>query len=77
MGLVVNKSFRKIRADITKKSDKLYSYLYDNSGNLYSDDWTKLHNKIYEKLLSICNDLVEEISNLDEIEIPNYDKEAK
>ena len=73
MGKVVNKSFCQVRRSIAKKSDKLMIFLQDNSGNLFDDDWKIKHNKIYERLQELCCDVIEEISNLDEIEVPDYD----
>lgn len=73
MGRVVNKSFERVRKDIAKKSEKLLSFLQDNNGNLYGD-WTTKQSKMYDKLNALLLDLSEEIFNLDEIEVPEFEK---
>jgi hypothetical protein len=77
MGRVVNKSFKRVRKDIRKKADKLLHFLehLDKMGSLQeTEDWTAQQNSLYETLGDSCFDLMEEISNLDEIEVPDYKK---
>jgi len=73
MGVVVNKSFNRVRRDIDKKSYKLLTFLEDNVEQL-SADWTPKQDKIYMKLSSLSYSLLEEINNLDEVDVPEYGK---
>lgn len=73
MGVVVNKSFERVRRDIARKSDKLFEFLKENSGNLYGE-WTSKQNRIYERLSGLSESLCEEISFIDEVEVPEFSK---
>lgn len=79
MGIVVNKSFKQVRKSIGTKANKLLCLLekYPQEIGLsgYKEvKWSAKQNKIYCKLTNLCDSLVEELSNLDEIEIPDYEK---
>lgn len=74
MGQVVNKSFNKLEKNIAKKYEKLLDFLIENNGNLY-DKWTYKKDKMYNKLAELCDSLAEEVSFLDEIEVPEFEKD--
>ena len=79
MGLVVDKTFSRVRKDIGKKANKILVFLetYPNTLGLpgYNQvDWSKQQNSAYEKLAELCCDLADEVNNLDEIEVPEYKK---
>lgn len=74
MGVVVNKSFNKLEKDIAKKYEKLLEFLIENNGNLY-DKWTYKKNKMYSKLAGLCDSLAEEVSYLDEIDVPEFEED--
>lgn len=74
MGLVVNKSFKKVRNSISSKSEKLRKFLNDYEPFIKNGKWSVSQNNLYQKLQGLCDSLVEEIANLDEIEVPEYKK---
>lgn len=79
MGRVVNKSFNKVRKSIGKKSLKLASFITDYGQELWlpggaPKSWTAKQSRAYDKLAGLCYDLAEEINNLDEIEVPDFEK---
>lgn len=75
MGVVVNKSFKKVRKDIFKKAEKILLFLEEHKDDLQeTNEWTVKQNAAYEKIGNLCLSLYEEVSNLDEIEIPDYKK---
>ena len=73
MGIVVNKSFNKIRKDIYKRAIKLYHFVEDNHIEL-DGEWTDKQFKLFYKLQGLSESLVQEISLLDEIECPKPKK---
>lgn len=74
MGVVVNKSFNQLEKSIAKKYEKLFDFLKENNGNLY-DEWTYKKSKMYDKLAGLCDSLAEEVSFLDEIEVPEFEED--
>lgn len=74
MGTVVNKSFDKIQTSIANKADKLLTLLQEHNGTLYGK-WTKKQNKVYEKLSASCGSILEDIDSLEEIEVPEFEKD--
>jgi hypothetical protein len=79
MGVVVNKSFDQIRKRIGSKSNKILVCLerYPTEIGLQGYDlakWSKKQNDVYDRLCSLCYDLVEEISSLDEVDVPGFRK---
>lgn len=76
MGVVVDKSFKQVRKSISKKAEKLLEFLKDNNDKL-NDSWTVKQNNLYEKLSWLCYDVSDEVYNLDEIEVPEYEKKKK
>lgn len=82
MGLVCNKSFKQVRKSIGTKANKILTFLEAHPAELglpgyKTVDWTTKQNNIYERLQGLCYDLVEEISNLDEIEVPDFVRNSK
>lgn len=73
MGKVVNKSFERVRKDIAKRSEDLLDFLRDHNGTIWGD-WTTRQRKIYEQLSELCYEITETVSDLDEIEVPEYEK---
>jgi hypothetical protein len=72
MGVVVNKSFNKVRKDIDKKAWKLLIYLQDNICQL-DGDWTSDQNDIYMKLGQLSFSLEVEIAKLEAIRnVPEF-----
>jgi hypothetical protein len=75
MGRVVNKSFNRVRKDIFKKAEKILFFLESNIGDLQnSEKWTIKQNNTYDKLSALCFGLTEEVDNLDEVEVPDFEK---
>lgn len=76
MGVVVNKSFNRVRKDIARKAEKLTDFLREHNGTLYGE-WTRRQNSMYEKLNTMCYSLSEELSNLEEIEVPEFERDKR
>jgi hypothetical protein len=74
MGEVVNKSFDRIQKNIANKADKLLTLLQEHNGTLYGK-WTKKKNKVYEKLSISCDAILGDIDSLNEIEVPEFEKD--
>ena len=76
MGKVVNKSFNQIRKSISIKSAKLAKFIKNNNFELseHKGNHTKKQYEAYGKLGYLCESLLEEFDNIDEVEIPlKYD----
>ncbi len=74
MGTVVNKSFGKLEKSIARKSEKLLEFLLEHNGTLWGGKWTSKKDKMYLKLGELCESLAEEVSYLDEIDVPEFEK---
>lgn len=72
MGIVVNRSLKQVQKSIARKADKLKAFIEDNAMTKCGK-WSLKRSKLYNKLLGLAESLSEEISYLDEIEIPNED----
>lgn len=76
MGVVVNKSFRQIQKSVANKGQKLFRLLEEHNGTLWGE-WTRTQDRFYERLATLCYEVVEEIDNLEEIVLPEYEKSIK
>lgn len=73
MGRVVNKSFNQVRKSIVCKADKLKEFIETNAMATADGSWTLKQNILFEKLGCLADSLAEEVSNLDEVEVPEFD----
>jgi len=77
MGIVVNKSFNRVRKDIVRKADRLKEFIETNAMATADGSWTLKQNNLFERLGSLAHSLSEEVSKLDEVEVPEFERDKR